>query len=565
MRLNKFQAAEWKKCKVDPIYFITKYISIKHPARGKIPFDLYDWQKELIEYLINDLNVIILKSRQVGASWSVGAYIIWLITFHSNVECQLFSIGERQAINLLRKIKFMYRSLPHWLKHTVVENNKKRMAVSITKLDATTGERIVTSISSIDSYPSSADSGRGESPNFVFFDEHAAQPNDSELWSAVYPALQHGGQCASCSTPKGYDCEFARLWEDVERGMLNGWKAMRVHYTDCGFGEDWIDKVGVGMTPAQIRQEFELEFMQGNNPVFSAVDLASCYRPLEHPRGRKGLILEWAKMYAIAGGKKVFEGEGRLTREQFDAEYTQLLDTINATREFYTGVDTSEGKGKDQNSITTLNEYGVQIACDHNNLTLPQWAGYTDEGGQEHLGFVARWHEQYPGLMTIEENGPGMTVYNRVKFIDTTNSIRTKRAADNIHRTGLKTRIINDLVLAFAGRQIIITDPVTYEQLLAYQKNEKTGKMGAPKGRKDDAVMSLAWAYYTLKLHGLRTFEGVPAQTGGHRIFTGHIQDLIRANPIEAHAGGFSAAPMADLGVADFDYDFSLERVRSLK
>jgi hypothetical protein len=561
LRLSKAAAREWKKCKDDPIYFIRKYIKIRHPSKGALDFNLYPWQEELIKKLIALINVIVLKSRQVGASWAIGGYIVWLIVFHPNIEVQIFSIGDRQAVSLMRKIKFMLRSIPRWM-YDNIQQSARRLQITTTKLDTDSGERVITSISSIDSFPSSSDAGRGETPNFVFFDEHASQPNDEEIWASIQPALQHGGHCVSVSTPKGYDCVFARVFEQIDSGLLDGWGTMRVHYTDCGLDREWVKKNSVGMTNAQIRQEYELQFVQGENPVFDPSDLAACYRPLNHPKGKDGLFAEWNKYNAISGDGLT----STWNKEKFEYEYEELMQKVGNGVEFFTGVDSSEGKHKDQNSICTLNEFGIQVACEHNNMTLAQWAGFTDENGLHVNGFVTTWHKAYPGYLYIEENGPGLSVYERHVAVDDSGMSFKKRAHDNVQRTGLKTRIINDLVLMIAGRVITITDPKTYDQLMAYQRDEKTGKTSAPKGRLDDAVMSLAWAAHALKIRGVASFEMQAGRTGGNRIFEHDAQSILRVGSMQ-EVGAIGNAPRTDRGEFGIDArfgSFNMDRIRSL-
>ena len=42
--LKEIISDEYKKCALDPIYFMKKYCIIQHPTRGKIPFHLYQFQ-----------------------------------------------------------------------------------------------------------------------------------------------------------------------------------------------------------------------------------------------------------------------------------------------------------------------------------------------------------------------------------------------------------------------------------------------------------------------------------------------------------------------------------------
>jgi hypothetical protein len=47
--LKELISEEYVKCAKDPIYFFKKYCYIQHPHRGKILFNLYDFQEGLID------------------------------------------------------------------------------------------------------------------------------------------------------------------------------------------------------------------------------------------------------------------------------------------------------------------------------------------------------------------------------------------------------------------------------------------------------------------------------------------------------------------------------------
>mgnify|MGYP000359608729 CR=1 FL=1 len=42
------QIRELKKCAECPIYFAKNYVMIQHPKRGAVPFDLFDYQEEMM-------------------------------------------------------------------------------------------------------------------------------------------------------------------------------------------------------------------------------------------------------------------------------------------------------------------------------------------------------------------------------------------------------------------------------------------------------------------------------------------------------------------------------------
>ena len=60
------QIMELAKCQKDPVYFIRNYVKVQHPTKGGVPFDLYDYQLEIIDSVHNNKDSIILASRQLG-------------------------------------------------------------------------------------------------------------------------------------------------------------------------------------------------------------------------------------------------------------------------------------------------------------------------------------------------------------------------------------------------------------------------------------------------------------------------------------------------------------------
>ena len=72
---------EYKKCMTDPKYFITKYIKIISLDEGLINFELYDYQRELIDHFDENRFNIVLACRQSGKSITVCAYLVWYLLF----------------------------------------------------------------------------------------------------------------------------------------------------------------------------------------------------------------------------------------------------------------------------------------------------------------------------------------------------------------------------------------------------------------------------------------------------------------------------------------------------
>lgn len=69
------QLRELDRCIYDPIYFIETYIKIQHPKHGCVPFILYEYQKDIVNAMLNNNWVICKIFRQAGKCVSADTVI----------------------------------------------------------------------------------------------------------------------------------------------------------------------------------------------------------------------------------------------------------------------------------------------------------------------------------------------------------------------------------------------------------------------------------------------------------------------------------------------------------
>jgi len=75
-KLKEAMKKEYIKCAVDPTYFMRKYCIIQHPQRGKVNFNLYDFQADTLEKIVSNNYTVILKARQLGLSTLTAGYAL---------------------------------------------------------------------------------------------------------------------------------------------------------------------------------------------------------------------------------------------------------------------------------------------------------------------------------------------------------------------------------------------------------------------------------------------------------------------------------------------------------
>lgn len=98
------QLEEYIKCSNDPIYFIQNYVKIVHVDKGVISFDMWDFQKEMIETFNDNRFTIVKCPRQVGKCVETNTPIRLKNRATGDIiELSIGEFYEQQKTNLLRK------------------------------------------------------------------------------------------------------------------------------------------------------------------------------------------------------------------------------------------------------------------------------------------------------------------------------------------------------------------------------------------------------------------------------------------------------------------------------
>ena len=253
---------EYIKCSKDAIYFITKYVQIVNIDKGLIPFNLYDFQEEMVNLFNMNRFVICKLPRQSGKSTTVTAYMLWLVLFNDNQNIAILANKGALARELLSKIQLAYEHLPTWLQQGIMVWNKGNIELE-------NGSKIVAAATSSSAI-------RGGSYNLIFLDEFAFVGNNmaDEFFSSVYPTISAGltSKVFIVSTPNGMN-HFYKLWSDAEEGN-NKYASIEVHWSQVpNRDEEWKKETISNTSEAQFRQEFECEFLGSANTLIHPTKL----------------------------------------------------------------------------------------------------------------------------------------------------------------------------------------------------------------------------------------------------------------------------------------------------
>ena len=247
---TKEEILEYSRCMKDPIYFIKNYIKIVSLDEGLIPFELYDFQKEMIGTFHNNRFTICKLPRQSGKSTTIIAYLLHYVLFNPQVNVAILANKAATARDLLGRLQLAYEHLPKWLQQGVMSWNKG-------SLELENGSKILAS-------STSASAVRGGSYNIIFLDEFAYVPSNvaEQFFSSVYPTISSGKttKVMIVSTPHGMNM-FYKLWVDAEE-KRNEYVPIEVHWSEVpGRDEAWKQQTIKNTSESQFNTEFECEFL----------------------------------------------------------------------------------------------------------------------------------------------------------------------------------------------------------------------------------------------------------------------------------------------------------------
>ena len=273
---TKEQIVEYQKCMEDPIYFIKNYIKIVSLDEGLVPFELYDFQENIVNTIHDNRFTICKLPRQSGKSTTLVSYVLHYILFNPNMNVAILANKAATARDILGRLQLAYENLPKWLQQGVVSWNKG-------SVDLENGSRVVAS-------STSSSAVRGGSYNMLFLDEFAFVPQNvaEDFFSSVYPTISSGKstKVVIVSTPNGMNM-FYKLWTDAENGR-NSYNIIDVHWSQVpGRDEKWKAETIANTSQEQFQREFECEFLGSANTLIhpSKIKTMAFHNPIKSNAG----------------------------------------------------------------------------------------------------------------------------------------------------------------------------------------------------------------------------------------------------------------------------------------
>jgi len=168
--------------------------------------------KRLVDVWLDERLLVVVKSRQMMATWVFVALNVWLALFHRGQYIFFISRKESDAgidspLSLLSRAYFIYNHLPDNLKaRSKVVKSSQPPLLKFMDMDSV-----------IHGASQDSDALRQYTASSIFNDEMAFQEKSRESYAALKPTIDGGGRLTCVSTPNGKNNLFYELCCDIGR------------------------------------------------------------------------------------------------------------------------------------------------------------------------------------------------------------------------------------------------------------------------------------------------------------------------------------------------------------
>ena len=449
------QVKEYIKCKNNPTHFISNYVQIVDVDKGLVPFELRDYQKNMVDTFSDQRFVICKMARQSGKSTTIIAYLLHYVLFNESTNVAVLANKKALAVELLGRLQLAYENLPKWLQQGVVTWNKGNLEIE-------NGSKIIAAATS-------GSAIRGGSYNIIFLDEFAHVPSNisEQFFNSVYPTISSGEttKVLIVSTPNGMNM-FYKMWVDAEE-KRNSYSPIEVHWSQVpGRNEKWKQETIKNTSELQFQQEFECDFI-----------------------GSANTLINGAKLRQIPFKNPIFSHEGLDVYQQPIEHHTYVVI-----------VDTSRGQGLDYSAFSVIDVSQMpyrQVVKYRNNEISPMLypnaiyaiakkyneafvlVEVNDIGGQG--ADILYYDIEYENIMMTSMKGRAGQQIGGGFAKDSCLGIKTTKQVKRIGCATLKDMIEHD--------KLIIEDFDTISELTTF--SSKGQSYEAEEGAHDDLVMTL--------------------------------------------------------------------------
>jgi len=439
--------------------------------KGLMPYRPWAHQRRLIEMIMKEHYVIVLKSRQLGFTTTMAVFVAWASLMFPDWKAGIISKGQKEASAFLDRVKTSLNAylripwIPDEFKPKYILNNRRQYILSIG--------------SSVMSDSARADALRGESLHFLVIDEAAFSSDIRSFIQSALPTLIHPMMELKENNPLGYPWGiviistpnhlshpsgkwFYEQWTKAVNGESE-YKPFRVHWKDVKeLPEGWYDTLKALINDEdQLAMEMELEFLTAGS--FFSRRVVSHFQSIIN----QAPTIEYPRIKTKLG-----------------EEVLSYLEPVHIG-DLVLGVDVATGIGEDFTAIVGIDlETGKQIL---------EWKAHSP---REHTAqLIEDLVSQLPvRMVVVERNSIGFELLEDLQALGTIPLYHHSDGKPGFPTTASTRPLLVGLMKrSLEDNPDLVSLPSLADELIHIQiKN--SGKVEAGYGHHDDLVMAFALA-----------------------------------------------------------------------
>ena len=471
MRADGFE--DFVRLKTDENGVIRTAVKITEPpdafgqGGGVIDFQMWENLQEMVLLLGTHRLISVLKARQVGLSWLIGAYALWKAQYFEGSVVLIFSQGQGEASALLGKIHSIWENLPEHLQEPIGLDNSTTIEFPAMK-------------SKIIALPSTEKAGRSETASLVIQDEADFHENIESNFAAVKPTIDAGGQLIQISTVNKK--KMLSMFKEVYRNARRAGEEVKKGAKHNGFVSKFFSwKVRPN------RDQDWYERIKSEAPDTAEMS-ALLYMEQEYPNTEEEALRPSRVMAAFDQDilDYMFENETKPPIETQENGIVRIWQKAAPGKRYVAFSDTSHGTGGDNAVTVVMDVASGYVVADIKSALLPP-----QEFAMHSFNLL---EDYYNPLWGIEDNDWGIVTIRTAQEMGYRNLYERKTRDGKLSgkigwHTDEVTRIAlyGDLIQAIHKHHITIPARDGVAEFMTVIRNpDKGGRIEALVGTHDD-------------------------------------------------------------------------------
>lgn len=250
----------WDICSKDILYWFNVFAWTYDPRKNgmecHLPFITYDFQDEYILSLLEAIrkgeDILVEKSRDMGASWCILGVMTWCWLFDDSFQGLVGSrkaeyVDDASIASLFGKVDYLLNRMPAWM---LGDFNPKKDRIQMKLRNPKNGNLIA-------GETANRDFSRAGRFTCVLLDEFAFWDWGNSVWKATADSTR----CRiTISTSNGMGNKYHQLVRLIDKGLM-AIKKIRLHWKlHPDKTEEWYRQECTRRTPVEVAQELDISY-----------------------------------------------------------------------------------------------------------------------------------------------------------------------------------------------------------------------------------------------------------------------------------------------------------------